>query len=285
MIGKTLRYFRKSKNLSLEYVCQDILTVSFLSKVERDMSDISAKNLLLVLEKLGVDMLEFMHIYTLFQENADIDFVELHRLYTDKETEKIKHIFKTNKSLYGNKKLDKILLKILLSKIENSDVSRDDIDYIHDYLMSLNSWTYRDLYLYCHSLHLYEHKIMLNLSKIALKICTRYYNNINYGFSILYMLLNNTILQCLINNDIKNADYFLQTLLERKINSRDYYHKLKTKNLVTLVDYKKGLTSLTELKFLIDTLRFIDSSEANYKQTKLLLKEILSQQDFKKLFE
>lgn len=56
MLGKTLRYFRKSKNSALEYVYQDILTVSFLSKVKRGLSDISANNLLLLLKKLGIDL-------------------------------------------------------------------------------------------------------------------------------------------------------------------------------------------------------------------------------------
>ena len=47
MFGHTLRYFRKSKSLTLEYVARDIVTVAFLSKVERNLSDISLTNFLL----------------------------------------------------------------------------------------------------------------------------------------------------------------------------------------------------------------------------------------------
>ncbi|MBF0746605.1 helix-turn-helix domain-containing protein [Gemella sp. 19428wG2_WT2a] len=287
MLGKTLRYFRKSKNLALEYVCQDILTVSFLSKVERGLSDISANNLLLVLKKLGIDLYEFAHIYSLFQESEDLDFIKLHNLYSNKEISSIKNILENNKnkSYYNNKKIDKILLQILISKLETTTVNKKDIKYVHSYLMTLNSWTYRDLYLYCQSLHLYDHNIMINLSNIALKTCNKYYDNINYTFSIIYMLLNNTILQCLKFNDIENAEYFLNSLLNKKINNRDYYHKLKTRSLEILVSYKKGMTPLSELKVLLDTLTFIDSSEHSYKQTKLLLKDILPDNDFTKLFK
>lgn len=63
MFGHTLRYFRKSKSLTLEYVARDIVTVAFLSKVERNLSDISLTNFLLLLNRMEIEFIEFMEVH------------------------------------------------------------------------------------------------------------------------------------------------------------------------------------------------------------------------------
>jgi len=70
-IGETLRKLRLNKGYSIAHLCQEDMTTSFLSKVERGNSRISADKFLLLLERLHIDLNEFLFILRENKEDED----------------------------------------------------------------------------------------------------------------------------------------------------------------------------------------------------------------------
>lgn len=77
-IGHVFRTIRLAKNLSLKDIAQGDISVSFLSKFERDESDISLSKFYSLLNKMNITLEEFRFIandYKLMEHEVMLDNV------------------------------------------------------------------------------------------------------------------------------------------------------------------------------------------------------------------
>lgn len=78
-LGKTIRILRKSKNMTLAELAHGIVSLPFLSKYERNNSDISASNFLSLLDRLNVNLREFEELNSSGKEYSQKKFFKTYR--------------------------------------------------------------------------------------------------------------------------------------------------------------------------------------------------------------
>ena len=292
MFGHTLRYFRKSKSLTLEYVARDIVTVAFLSKVERNLSDISLTNFLLLLNRMEVEFIEFMEVHeNLSKKEKNYSIFEIHQLYANRNYQQLKEIQnkKIQLEFFSDKYISEIFINLLITKLEGKNTIDEEQskNKIIQYLNDMENWTYSEYYLYCHCLNIFPHDQMIQLSSITIKRFQKLYKKISYEFSLVYMMLNNTIITCLERHDYPNAIFFMNLLLNYPMHKRDYYHRLKTISLNSILQFKltNDTHELLKLKQILQTLHVLETDSCLYDQTKNQLKLLLPKNEFRMLFE
>lgn len=73
--GEIFKYYRENKGMSVSETCENIVSPQFLRKFEKGSSDISYSNLLLLLQKIGITIREFIKFEDKFEwENILIHF-------------------------------------------------------------------------------------------------------------------------------------------------------------------------------------------------------------------
>lgn len=68
-LGETFRELRLNRNLSLQQIAGDSVSLSQLSRFERGQSDISLNKFLVALDRMHVEVKEFMDVASDFKKN------------------------------------------------------------------------------------------------------------------------------------------------------------------------------------------------------------------------
>ncbi|WP_217809029.1 helix-turn-helix domain-containing protein, partial [Enterococcus sp. 7E2_DIV0204] len=80
--GLTIRKIREKKGLTQKKVCFDIVTMSYYSRIERDISDPSITIFLKILSRLNITFDEFMFIHNNYIElTEDFFWFNISELY------------------------------------------------------------------------------------------------------------------------------------------------------------------------------------------------------------
>lgn len=171
-IGETFRYFRKSKNFTLGEVAQNIVTVPFLSRFERNQTDISVSRFFELLACIDITIEEFFSIYN---NSSNHEFFEKLNLYF--QSENIQGLQQMRDNLlteYHNNQITKkhlqaIMISALLQRVTGEKVKESDARFLQDYLLKLNNWTFFELVLYANTMFLFNIEIVLLLTKRLFK--------------------------------------------------------------------------------------------------------------------
>ncbi|HFE9851574.1 TPA: helix-turn-helix domain-containing protein [Enterococcus faecalis] len=283
MIGETFRYLRKGKSLTLKEVCEDTITVAFLSRFERGLTDISTNNLLKLLKKINITFQEFCRIHEARGFNELEFFSEIQHNYQEGNFEWLKKQMKYNE--YSNR-LMYLLLKSMLSNLKISNLTKSEQKEIIEYLSKINNWTYFDLYLYGHVMYFLPLESILLLSNEAKKRAKIYHKYLRQTFSIYFLIFNNTILFLLRGNMINEAEKFFMLLSQQLLHPRDFYHKIKINGLKALILYKKDSKSeaIRLLKQNILAMSLVNETSSLVKEEKRYLESWLTNEEIKEVF-
>ena len=169
-LGQILKKIREAKGLSLYNVANDEISTSQLSRFENGYTDITLSKLLSVLKTLDVSLEEFMYLGRGFHKMSNFEVIDkinnyfyknnspaLRRLLincTEKEKEKL------------SKKLTIILIKLKLQEIEKDNiVTSEEIDFISDYLFSIDIWGEYELELFSSTMEIFCQSSIMILTK------------------------------------------------------------------------------------------------------------------------
>ncbi|MCA1024627.1 MULTISPECIES: helix-turn-helix domain-containing protein [Cytobacillus] len=243
-IGHVFRTIRLAKNLSLKDIAQGDISVSFLSKFERDESDISLSKFYSLLNKMNITLEEFRFIandYKLMEHEVMLDNVR--SAYESNniillETLKKKELAKYSETKRNTYKLNSIMISALVCDLRNQyDISAEDKTYLSDYLLSVETWGYYENILFGNSLSILTLDSVILFSKEILKRSKLYMNlNVNRD-EVVGILLNATVF-CIEGNRISESLYFIKIVDEMLENKVLYFEKTKLLFLKGLYDIK-----------------------------------------------
>lgn len=82
MYGQTIRKIRKDKGLTQKDVCQGVVTLSYYSRIERNISTPTIDIFMEIIKNLNVRLEEFMYIHNDYQKALkDQTWFEITELY------------------------------------------------------------------------------------------------------------------------------------------------------------------------------------------------------------
>lgn len=241
-IGQVFKEFRLSKHITLSEASQDIVSVPFLSRFERGLTDISFTHLLQLLNRINVQLSEFEFLYQERNAGNNDLLPDFQVAYQNGNIKQLQHylvVWQKKTGKYAN--LQVIQLKMMLATLGVGKLGNGELTTLELYFQNISSWTFFELYLFGHAIPFLNKTFMFHLFQELQKKEIIYDNFRNDNFSMLFYIYNNIILFLLSDNYITEAEV-LVVKLESYFNDRekDYYHKARIFNLKGLLFYLKG---------------------------------------------
>ncbi|RPF50672.1 helix-turn-helix domain-containing protein [Aquisalibacillus elongatus] len=232
--GLTLREIRNQKGYTLQELADGICSVSFLSKFERNESEITLGLFKQLLKRLAVSFDEFFHLHNNHEDYFEKFFDRVNECYLNQdlvELEKMKQAELKEWERSGSRisRCNKIAIEriIDLLKYEYPSTKDDDIQFLYDYLFNVEVWGKYELYLYNLTMHLLPQEMVVNLTRTAYKKSSRYIG-MKRGVNVVASVLLNTLiyLTSIPNQNVHPyAEEFLSYLNELDLGDSDIYEK------------------------------------------------------------
>lgn len=170
--GKIFKILRESKNFSLREASEGTISMAQLSRFERGLSSVSIDSFFQCLDNINVLLDEFQAIYNnytltddirfnkeLFEAYLNNNYLKLDKFLNDLEMEKLK--YPNKKSLY----LNSVIVKIVIYTCDQSrKVPKKDVNYLVDYLFSVEQWGRYELWLFINSVNVLTIDTLVTLS-------------------------------------------------------------------------------------------------------------------------
>ncbi|MBZ1352663.1 helix-turn-helix domain-containing protein [Streptococcus sp. LPB0406] len=225
--GKTLRFIRTSKQVSINKLADDVISKSQLSRFERGESEISCSKLNHLLNKLNTSFDEFLIINRGF---SDDDFkIMINEIRDSTASSDIQNLIKILES-YQNK--DKSTLKnfeiTLLKSILNNyskDIypSKSELDELVDYLFKVEHWGYYEMSLFGNCFRQLTYQTIFSLTKELLNKI-RYYIRAESNKRLVIQLTINCLIVSIDKEYFENARYLLKKV-ECLLNSETSFYE------------------------------------------------------------
>ena len=225
--GKTLRFIRTSKQVSINKLADDVISKSQLSRFERGESEISCSKLNYLLNKLNTSFDEFLIINRGF---SDYDFkIMINEIRDSTASSDIQNLIKILES-YQNK--DKSTLKnfeiTLLKSILNNyskDIypSKSELEELVDYLFKVEHWGYYEISLFGNCFRQLTYQTIFSLTKELLNKI-RYYIRAESNKRLVIQLTINCLIVSIDKEYFENARYLLKKV-ECLLNSETTFYE------------------------------------------------------------
>ncbi|RCW17450.1 MutR family transcriptional regulator [Streptococcus gallolyticus] len=217
--GKIFKKFRESRGLKLKDFVDSGLSTSQLSRFEKGESDLTITKFMMALNELNMPIDEFMYAVNDFHRdelNEILDQVRMFVVHNDVQGMRsllISQIEKKSKPENFHK-LNIILIKIRLQDLSGEVYYTDEeLNYLSDYLFSVDYWGCYELLLFMNTLDVFNHEMFMVLSKEMNRRSDFYKEIPNHRRLISTMLLNGYI-TCIEREEFIDAKYF-----EKQLNS------------------------------------------------------------------
>lgn len=229
--GLILKQIRTNKGISLQDAAKDIVTSSYLSKVEHGENEISFSKMLLLLNRLNVSMSEYMTEY----ETHIPDFEtainrDLTAAYESLSIEQLKIIqnkimHEWNKEKSSNIYNQYIIAKVFIADLSDNDLAPQDIAYIQNYLFNIEQWSRYEYWFFSTTLIRLPENVILALARDLLLKSDFSSKNIQNLDTYTGLLLNIAI-KGIHNNNFQLIKLILPTAKKNAFTNTNLQHRL-----------------------------------------------------------
>lgn len=213
-LGDTFRKLRLHKGYNLSNTAKNIISVSHLSKFERNETDITVSKLLLLLKRLNISFKEFIFI----NNDSQLDDFErlianLKKSYLHGDLKFLNKLlkdenFKFEQTNLLSHKLNTIMIQAILSELTQKKVGKENLKILVDYLWRVEIWGEYEIILYGNTLHTLDIDTVLMLSSEIIRKSIYFKSMLTYRRD-LFGIYFNTIRMCLEHQKVKEAEIFL----------------------------------------------------------------------------
>ncbi len=265
-LGKIFKIFRESRGMKLTEIAKPGLSKSQLSRFENGETDLTISKFMMALDAINIPIDEFMYAANDFKQNEFNTLLDKIRLYvTNKNIVGLKKLLIEQQEKYYSKKhfykLNIILIKIKLQDLSGENYfSEQDINYLTDYLFSVENWGNYELLLFANSLNTLKHKTFMVLSKEMIKRAS-FYKEIPNNRRIISTMLLNSYITCIERNEFIDALYFEKQLKDCFFIETELYERLVFHYAKQLYQFKKNKNNLSiiEMRKCIAFMKLADS--------------------------
>lgn len=266
-LGETFRELRQNRNLSLQQIAGDSVSLSQLSRFERGQSDISPNKFLVALDRMHVEVKEFMDAASDFKKTEQIRFMShLIPLEYARDVEGFKALQEEEKRKYQEQPdwkryyLNVILLQGFICKCDPTiPFPKAYLDDVTDYLFSTEQWQIYELIL-IGNLYLFIDIPLLDRMGREILNNHHYYQDISSHKHLVTITLLNIWETCLHRQALSYATYYQDQLKPLLTNETKLYEKTIFLFLQGLQDYLTGdcLAGIQKMTKAIDIFEALD---------------------------
>lgn len=225
--GKTLRFIRTSKQVSINKLADDVISKSQLSRFERGESEISCSKLNHLLNKLNTSFDEFLIINRGFSDDDfKIMINEIRDSTASSDIQNLKKILESyqNKDKSTLKNFEITLLKSILNNY-SKDIypSKSELDELVDYLFKVEHWGYYEISLFGNCFRQLTYQTIFSLTKELLNKI-RYYIRAESNKRLVIQLTINCLIVSIDKEYFENARYLLKKV-ECLLNSETSFYE------------------------------------------------------------
>ncbi|WP_304055215.1 helix-turn-helix domain-containing protein [Levilactobacillus namurensis] len=223
-IGETLRQIRVSKGLKLKDLAINDISATFISKVERNESNIRLNKFELLLDGLHVSYDEFKYIQNGYSQSSQREFLEkLDYFVINDNLYGIQKLYENEKVLIPEKNPEKslhfhnmTLALCHIRKLQGKNLPQKYNKLLVKYLLSIDSWGIYELRLFNNAMFIFDCASLVSLTQTAIDRA-KYYLQLP-GYSDLWSSILSNSLELLIENHEFEFAQKLLTQAEKNLN-------------------------------------------------------------------
>ena len=265
-LGPVFKEFRKARHISLDQAAGGAFSKSMLSRFENGQSELSAQKLFFALENIHTDLDEFAQAAHDSHQAPQARLMDkIHQLMDLKDFQPLEAFYQQKRRSYldtgeTTDLLDSIVIKAHLCAVqEDCRTSQEEIDFLHDYLFSVEIWGRYEINLFSHCTPLLSPALYAQYTQemVARADFPKLFETNRSAFHSIFL---NGFLLCIGSKDFKQAAYF-QDLIEQhfytehEVYLRIVYRYAQGELAFFQGDKAKGRQLMTEA---VDVLRLLD---------------------------
>lgn len=274
-LGSTFRILRKERGYTLKTMSQDIISYSYLSKFEKDESDISMYNFIQLIERLNMTTDEFLFYNNIHTRKYQDLFYNISTAYGKNDYLELQRYMQEEKFLYEEtgiiyRRCNSIMIAAIIQDIHKDfSISQSDVDFLVDYIMKCSFWTTYEVSLLGNTLTFFTEDSLLILMNEVHKRLNEYEVS-HKNTRDLIRIIQNACIVLLRKQKIKEAhDLLLSTEPYLKF---DYYFE-KTRKLfidaLLLIGEGKRTEGTKKAEQTIEVMKVMDMNLAQDYQKEL----------------
>ncbi|MGM9886747.1 MAG: transcriptional regulator [Lactococcus sp.] len=279
-LGEVLFMLRKSKKMKLQEVAGSDFSCSLLGKVEKGDTDFTANKLFASLKNMNVFLDEFQSIYNSYSDCDEYDFTqELQKCYVNRDSKNLKNLqndWKEKVNKFPKNKYYSLNLSVIdctMSMIKDSPVRKEEIDFLVDYLDSVDDWGRYELWIFGNCLRFFDDNMLDYYGNIIFGK-TEFYKNVHLNQQIVIRVFLNMVDTWLKKGNLLQAKKYLNHLEEMKISIDFMYEKIMFRyhkgHYSYLQHNEKGKATMTKCAETLEEYGFLAEARNLYEEIKNL---------------
>lgn len=241
MYGKTIKNIRSNKGLKQKDICQDIVTLSYYSRIEREISTPTIDVFLKILDNLNVSLEEFLFIHNNHKKKEDdIIWFEITELYHSGDINSLieyRNILSQEKYKNENPLVLKRIIDLFIMRL-NHKQTEIDLSPITNNLKKIEHWTSREVKIFISIMDMIPIELLIIIVNRLIKQKKLYAASDGYNSPYSKILIN-SILLCIDHFKINEAQKYLRSF-NNILEVRDVYGKTMYLYLEGLINYVNG---------------------------------------------
>jgi Rgg/GadR/MutR family transcriptional activator len=249
MYGQTIKKIRKEKNLKQKEICQNIVTLSYYSRIERNVSVPTIDVFMKIIENLNVSLEEFMYIHNNYTKTLNdqtwFEITELYHIGDIKKLENYKQNILDGRIKHENK-ITVEFINLFIRRLGGKYNGEGETQAVIKRLMNLENWTNREVTIFITIMDEIPIETLILIINRLLKKRNLYF--VSNGYNSPYSkILINAILLC-VNHRYLNEGFNYLKIFKKTLEVRDLFGKTMSLFLEGLLSYSQGDKVEGELK-------------------------------------
>lgn len=254
-IGNLLKKYRISQGKSQNQFVETILTQSYYAKVERNVSQITAQNLIKLLEKNKIDISNFFKQLASTHDDTKHELKIFSKLMTEAyysnnltQMHQIKSLIES--SALSEKEKENQLL-IISGFIELMDNEKAKVDYglqdkLKNKIFDIPDFNQNKLMLYCDFMSFYDLESNRIITQTILK---QYENTTDVSIQeFLLAIITNLLILSIKENDLGDTEIFINYADQIKTVPKLFFYKLALSFFENIINYKLTQKDMYQIK-------------------------------------
>lgn len=260
-LGEIFKHFRESKGMSLRDIAGNNLSASQISRFERGLSSLNVQAFYSCLKNMNVSLNEFELIYRNYNQDDNIVFTsQISEAYLEGNITKLEQMLvKLSSQETMIAQLNAIVVKTAIFVCDPSKkISQKDIEFLSDYLFSIEEWGNYELWLFGNALFILSPEYLYLLGSEVINR-THFYKTSEENKRRVDITILNIVSALLEVDELAYSLKFLNYLNEITIPETEVYIKMYHKYVKLLYAYKIGdKESVIELNRLVSALEILE---------------------------
>lgn len=227
MFGPIIEMVREGKMIKVKDLCDGLFTRAAYHRFSRGQSDTSARNFIVLLERLNISPDEFLLIYNNYMDDQVISFLKkLSNAYRNQNLQKLYALRDELESGFPETKKSHLsdLLDYRILRLNNQNVDGKD-GRLFTYLMNTEFWTNYELVLFTNSMYVFS----LDLIDILLMRCIRNFKRLSqirpYGNSG-FRLVVNALIVSFEKDEVFYTKKWMELLITIELEESDFFERI-----------------------------------------------------------